>query len=235
MGWKSDDFLYNLRKIPFFDLTNRFLLRLIGVCTELPEHTVVSAQRFLPFEARLATKPDANDCSDLASTKPSIRSLFETEETGLLRFAFSLTGRRAVAEEIVQEVFLQLHAKWDSVNDPRPWLYRCVRNNAFQHLRKSRRESQPTEDQYELLIDDTNKTPDDLIAHMEIIATLRGLVAELPEKDQRIIQLKYFEGLKYRDISKSTGLTVSNVGFRLHQILKTLASGLLPKGNQDEP
>ena len=164
----------------------------------------------------------------------SIRSLFETEESGLLRFAFSLTGRRAVAEEIVQEVFLQLHAKWNSVSEPRAWLYRSVRNSAFQHLRKTRRESLQTDEQRESLIDESNETPDDLIAHMEIVASLRSLVADLPEKDQRIIQLKYFEGLKYRDISQSTGLTVSNVGFRLHQILKKLAAGLLPKGNHDE-
>ncbi len=164
----------------------------------------------------------------------SIRSLFEAEESGLLRFAFSLTGRRAVAEEIVQEVFLQLHAKWNSVSEPRAWLYRSVRNGAFQHLRKTRRESMQTDEQRDSLIDESNETPDDLIAHMEIVANLRTLVADLPEKDQKIIQLKYFEGLKYRDISQSTGLTVSNVGFRLHQILKKLAVGLLPKGNHDE-
>jgi RNA polymerase sigma-70 factor (ECF subfamily) len=69
---------------------------------------------------------------------------------------------------------------------------------------------------------------------METIANLRSLVDDLPEKDQRIIQLKYFEGLKYRDISQSTGLTVSNVGFRLHQIMKKLAAGLLPKGDHDQ-
>lgn len=182
----------------------------------------------------MTTKPDANNCSDVGSQKMSIRSLFEAEESGLLRFAFSLTGRRAVAEEIVQEVFLQLHAKWNSVSEPRAWLYRSARNGAFQHLRKTRRESMQTDEQRDSLIDESNETPDDLIAHMEIVANLRTLVADLPEKDQKIIQLKYFEGLKYRDISQSTGLTVSNVGFRLHQILKKLAVGLLPKGNHDE-
>jgi RNA polymerase sigma-70 factor (ECF subfamily) len=91
-----------------------------------------------------------------------------------------------------------------------------------------------TDEQRDSLIDESNETPDDLIAHMEIVANLRSLVADLSEKDQKIIQLKYFEGLKYRDISQSTGLTVSNVGFRLHQILKNLAAGLLPKGNHDE-
>lgn len=50
---------------------------------------------------------------------PTLRTLFDGEESSLLRFAFSLAGRRAVAEEIVQEFFLQLHTKWSEVNEPR--------------------------------------------------------------------------------------------------------------------
>ena len=38
--------------------------------------------------------------------------------------------------------------------------------------------------------------------------------------------LKYFVDLKYRDISAKTGLSVSNVGYRLHHILRELASKL---------
>ncbi len=100
-------------------------------------------------------------------------------------------------------------------------------------MRKSRREtlsgdndSQAESDQ---AIRSTEPTPDELIAHMETVAQLRQLVGELPEKDRRLVQLKYFEGLKYRDISQRTGLTISNVGFRLHQVLKKLAAGLLPR------
>jgi RNA polymerase sigma-70 factor (ECF subfamily) len=186
----------------------------------------------------LTATPDANkengEASAQSMPRSSICALFEAEESGLLRFAFSLTGRRAVAEEIVQEVFLQLHARWDSVAEPRAWLYRSVRNGAFQHLRKTRRESLTADAERDSVADENAETPDDLIAHMETIANLRSLVDDLPEKDQRIIQLKYFEGLKYRDISQSTGLTVSNVGFRLHQIMKKLAAGLLPKGDHDQ-
>ncbi|MEM9479723.1 MAG: sigma factor, partial [Verrucomicrobiota bacterium] len=62
-----------------------------------------------------------------------ILAIFEAEESPLLRFAFSLTGRRAIAEEVVQEVFLQLHRHWDNVENPRAWLYRSVRNRSYNH------------------------------------------------------------------------------------------------------
>lgn len=163
-----------------------------------------------------------------------MRTLFDNEESNLLRFAFSLTGRRAVAEEIVQEVFLQLHTKWAEVNEPRAWLYRSVRNRAFHYLRRSRRETLGTDDDMTPITDSLNETPDDLMARMETVAELRELVNQLPEKDRRLVQLKYFEDLKYRDISERTGLTVSNVGYRLHQVLKKLAVGLMPKGAEEK-
>lgn len=163
----------------------------------------------------------------------TVRALFDSEESALLRFAFSLTGRRVVAEEIVQEVFLQLHVNWTQVNEPRAWLYRCVRNRAFHYLRQSRRERLGGDSEETIVNDSTTATPDELIARMETVAELRELIGQLPEKDRRLIQLKYFEDLKYRDISQKTGLTISNVGFRLHQVLKKLAAAMLSTGVEE--
>ena len=95
--------------------------------------------------------------------EPTVRTLFDSEESNLLRFAFSLTGRRAVAEEIVQEVFLQLHTKWSEVKEPRAWLFRSVRNRAFHYLRKSRRETLETDDDSAKIADSLSETPEELI------------------------------------------------------------------------
>ncbi len=184
-------------------------------------------------EAMLKSLPEVNLTDPPEKGALTLRTLFDDEESNLLRFAFSLTGRRAVAEEIVQEVFLQLHTKWAEVNEPRAWLFRSVRNRAFHHLRKSRRETLGTDDEATSIAECTNETPDELIVRMETVAELRQLVSQLPEKDRRLVQLKYFEDLKYRDISERTGLTISNVGYRLHQVVKKLAAGLLPRGGDE--
>ena len=184
-------------------------------------------------EAMLKSTPEVKLTESPDAGRLTLRTLFDSEESNLLRFAFSLTGRRAVAEEIVQEVFLQLHAKWAEVREPRAWLFRSVRNQAFHYMRKIRRETLEYDDSTKIA-DSLSETPDELVARMETVAELRQLVSELPEKDRRLVQLKYFEDLKYRDISQRTGLTISNVGYRLHQVLKKLAVSLLPKGVEEE-
>ncbi len=151
-----------------------------------------------------------------------------------MRYAFSLTGRRAVAEEIVQDVFLQLHARWGQVEMPRAWLYRSVRNRGLNHLRRCKRERlQCDDDHMTTAIDDCEQTPDAILSQVEDTVQLRCLLQGLAEVDQRLIRLKYFEGCKYREISEQTGLSIGNVGYRLHHIMHQLASQLRPLGSEE--
>ena len=160
----------------------------------------------------------------------TLRTLFDTEETPLLRYAFSLIGRRAVAEEIVQDVFLQLHKQWDEVASPRAWLFRSVRNRAYNHIRDNQREILDSDDRRAQSPNAEDETPEAMLLRMEATGALRQMVEELDETDRQLVKLKYFEDLKYRDISVQTGLSVSNVGYRLHHILKELAEKLRPLG-----
>jgi RNA polymerase sigma-70 factor (ECF subfamily) len=61
---------------------------------------------------------------------------------------------------------------------------------------------------------------------METTAAVRLLLDELDEGDRQLVKLKYFDELKYVEISNRLGLTVGNVGYRLHHILIVLAQKL---------
>ena len=157
---------------------------------------------------------------------PTLAALFVSEESGLLRYAIGLIGRRTVAEELVQETFLRLHQVWAQVENPRGWLYRSLRNLALNHLRDHSRETE---------LDETTRAADgelpvEALGQMEAFGMVRMLIAEMTEEDRRLIRLKYNENLKYRDISQRTGISVGNVGYRLHHLLKGLADSLRRAG-----
>ena len=181
-------------------------------------------------EFMLKPTPRVKQSGAQGVSKLTLRTLFDTEETPLLRYAFSLIGRRAVAEEIVQEVFLQLHMQWDDVDSPRAWLFRSVRNRAFNHIRDNKREILNSDNREVQSPNAEDETPEATLLHMEATAALRQIVEELNETDRQLVKLKYFEDLKYRDISAQTGLSISNVGYRLHHILKELAGKLRSLG-----
>jgi RNA polymerase sigma-70 factor (ECF subfamily) len=155
--------------------------------------------------------------------KPTLRQVFATEESSLLRYAHGLVGQRETAQDLVQEAFLKLHAHWQDVANPRAWLFRSIRNLALNHLRDHRRET-TTDSSHEWQSDAPD--PEQALGRLEAIGTLQLLVAELDPADRTLISLKYHENLKYEQISQRTGLSVGNVGYKLHHALKNLADSL---------
>ena len=71
---------------------------------------------------------------------------------------------------------------------------------------------------------------DDVLGKMEAAGILHMLMGDLDERDQLLLRLKYFEGLKYTEISQRSGMSVGNVGYRLHHVLKDLADSLRGAG-----
>src|SRR5580765_577795 len=78
---------------------------------------------------------------DEASAAPpkaeTIEELFAALESPMLNYALRLAGALSVAEDIVQEAFMKLHAQFENVRAPRHWLYRAVHNLALNHRRDS--------------------------------------------------------------------------------------------------
>lgn len=163
----------------------------------------------------------------MTENKPSIRDIFDSEESALLRFAYGICGQRETAEDIVQEAFLRLQEHWDEVQNPLAWLYRSIRNLALNHIRDHRKES-PMQDGEEWQSE--SPMASEVLGKMEAVGVLRMLMADMHDEDRNIIDLKYQRQMSYEDISKRTGLTVSNVGYKLHHLLKNLADSLRRMG-----
>lgn len=158
---------------------------------------------------------------------PTFAEVFEAEESPLLRFACGLVGQRQTAEDLVQDAFLKLHKHWEEVSQPRAWLFQCVRNLALNHIRDHRRETELDPDK------DTRSEsagPEQLLGRLEAVGTLQWLVAEMDPEDRELIALKYGEDLKYQQISQRTGLSVGNVGYKLHHLLRDMADSLRSLG-----
>jgi len=56
----------------------------------------------------------------------------------------------------------------------------------------------------------------------ETHASVLRLIDRLPPNQQEVIRLKFQNGFSYKEISRITELSVSNVGFLLHTAIKTL-------------
>jgi len=168
----------------------------------------------------------------------TIEELFAALESPLLAYALRLVGDRSVAEDMVQDAFMKLHAQFKDVREPKRWLYRTVHNQSLNHRRQSGKivplelpadsaESgrAPTPETA-----DTQPLPDELIVRLEGIGLVRVILETLDERSRELIRLKFTEDLSYKEISVRTGLKIGHVGYLLHHALKEVADELARNG-----
>ena len=169
-----------------------------------------------------------------------IEELFQTLESPLLGYALRLARDRAVAEDIVQDAFMKLHAQFDEVEEPRRWLFRTVHNLALNHQRTAGRTvplttsnpagSSDAPGSGELDTADPQPLPDEQIIRLEGIGLVRLTLESLDERSRALLRLKFNDDLSYKEISARTGLTVGHVGYLLHHALKAMAAELAKIG-----
>jgi RNA polymerase sigma-70 factor (ECF subfamily) len=176
---------------------------------------------------------------DQASAEPpgweTIEELFTALESPLLSYAVRLSGDAGVAEDIVQEAFMRLHAQFDGVREPRRWLYRTVHNLALNHRRQAGKivplnlpgdeGAAPSNDTA-----DPQPLPDEQIARWEGIGLVRLSLESLDSRSRELIRLKFNEEMSYKEISARTGLKIGHVGYLLHHALKAVADELARNG-----
>ena len=176
---------------------------------------------------------------DQASTGPSrsetIEELFEALESTLLSYVLRLAGERTLAEDIVQEAFMRLHAHFAEVREPRRWLYRTAHNLALNQQRATAKivPLDPGNDDAGPRVPesaDPQPLPDEQIARWEGIGLVRLSLESLDERSRELIRLKFHENLSYKEMSARTGLTVGNVGYVLHHAIKAMADELAKNG-----
>jgi RNA polymerase sigma-70 factor (ECF subfamily) len=176
---------------------------------------------------------------DQASAEPpqweTIEELFAALESPLLSYALRLAGDGSVAEDIVQDAFMRLHAQFNEVREPRRWLYRTVHNLALNHRRQAGKivsfhppgsESAPAANDTA----DPQPLPDEQIARWEGIGLVRLSLETLDDRSREVVRLKFNEELSYKEISARTGLNIGHVGYLLHHALKAIADELARNG-----
>src|SRR5438477_12342142 len=174
---------------------------------------------------------------DQASAVPpgceSVEELFAALESPLLGYALRYVGEINLAQDMVQEAFMQLHTRFHHVREPRRWLYRTIHNLALNQRRRSDKIvplNPPEEDSSVADTADPQPLPDEQIARWERIGLVRLSLETLDDRSRELIRLKFNEDLSYKEISARTGLTVGNVGYLLHHALKDIADELARKG-----
>ena len=164
------------------------------------------------------------DKKDLALVKRAMRgnpkafaALIEREQEYLYRMAFLYVRQEQDALDVVQDSIVKAYRKMKILREPayfRTWLTKVVINTAQDMLRQRKAE---------IFLEEGG---DDLPASVELSPEermdLHEAVAQLPEKYQDVVKLKYFDGYTIREISRITGMPQGTVSVYLRRAVGQL-------------
>jgi RNA polymerase sigma-70 factor (ECF subfamily) len=148
--------------------------------------------------------------------------LYERREPSLYRYALHMTGSAAAAEEIANEVFVQLMSATDRFDQGRGvlegWIYGVARN-LVRVLRRKGAVEEPVDQPFE----------DDILGdliHSENMEALHAAVRDLPEVYREAVVLCDLEERNYEEAARLMGCPIGTVRSRLHRARGLLAAKL---------
>lgn len=155
--------------------------------------------------------------------------LYEALKRPLIRYLWTFVRNQTMAEDLLQETFLQLHRARQTYTPPRPvrpWIYAITRHVALMHLRSMRRRKEmlPDEDLPEVPV-----PPEmDQLADR---ATVQRLLGTLPRKAQEVLILHHLLGMSFEEVGQIVGVASGTAKVRAHRALKRIRKSLAEEGD----
>ncbi|MDD2196931.1 MAG: sigma-70 family RNA polymerase sigma factor [Bacteroidales bacterium] len=131
-------------------------------------------------------------------------------------------------DDVMQNTFLKVWNALDKFREDSQlftWLYRIATNEALTFLKKKRSKFfVPFEDVEQQLISTLESSPS--LNGEEIKIKLQKAVLKLPEKQRLVFNMKYFDELKYEEISQIVGTSVGALKASYHHAVKKIEKAM---------
>ena len=165
---------------------------------------------------------------DVTSAWPAeaVTALVDRYERPLLAYASRMLGGDwQGAQDAVQETFLRLCRENREKIESRvaAWLFSVCRSRVIDMQRTNH--ATPI-DASQVSVADPTPDASEVACEAAEKVHLDQLVDKLSPRQQEVLRLRLQAGLSYREIAEVTGLTIGNVGFHLHQAVRTLRDSL---------
>ncbi len=170
----------------------------------------------MPIQPTQPREPDTHDTVLL-------EHIFREQQAPLTRYAAKLLGDADRARDVVQDTFVRFMAQPRAAvaGHEVEWLFTVCRHRVVDVARKEGRMRFFEEGELERVAQDAPR-PGRALEQRETQGAILRLIDRLPPRQQEVIRLKFQNGFSYKEISRITALSVTNVGFLIHTAMTRL-------------
>jgi RNA polymerase sigma-70 factor (ECF subfamily) len=155
----------------------------------------------------------------------AMAALFDRYGTMVYSVAFRVLKDAGEAEDVMQEIFVQVWRNPGAFVSGRGslagWLVVVARNRSIDMIRR-RRPTEPVE--LFALPSSTNLARE--AERNSLVEKIRGVMGSLPDEQRKSVELAFFEGLSHSEIAEKTGDPLGTVKTRIRLALTTIRKAL---------
>ena len=153
----------------------------------------------------------------------SLGELFERHHRQVFHFLSRTTGDSAVAEDLVQEVFVRIlkyRHTYDASRRFETWVFRLARNVRADHFRKRGPAVEAMDDEMDMPTADAG--PAQQLEQQMNAQQLERALQRMADEPRDLLVLARCHGMPYDQIADTLGIEVGAVKVRVHRALKQL-------------
>jgi RNA polymerase sigma factor (sigma-70 family) len=144
-----------------------------------------------------------------ADFDPSFVELYRELQLSMVRLACALTGSESLAQDLVHDVFLRAHARWDRIDHPRAYVRAAVVNACRSAARRAKRERSADA---LFVVEDAALGADEMF----------DALSALPYRQRAALVLQFYEGLPQSEIAQILRCREGTVASLVHRGLAQL-------------
>ena len=159
----------------------------------------------------------------------TFEKLFRQHYASLCMYAFSITERKDIAEETVQDVFYNIWKDKENLqirSSVKNYLFGAVRNQSLrykEHLAVRERYADSLLNSKET---ETDLSPQELLEYCELENVVADILKKLPERRMSIFLMHRMDGKKYTEIAGHYSVSVKTVEAEMTKAYQALRKGI---------
>jgi RNA polymerase sigma factor (sigma-70 family) len=163
----------------------------------------------------------------------ALLGLYNKYYTGLMNYGLKLTGDRVLTNDCITQILLRLwdlRKKLPAVLNPGSYLLTCLRHELMAELRSDSVRAAKSRS-FQRTRDHAEPSYEEYLIQLQTSTALKERLAKalkkLSQREKELLQLKFFEGLDYQEITSKCHITKRTAYNIIHAALKTLKAELI--------
>ena len=153
-------------------------------------------------------------------------------------YIFLFVRNRELTEDIFQDTFIKAIAtiqqgKYIESGKFLAWINRIAHNLIIDHFRREKNENTFSADSVDYDVwkdaDLTEKSIEDVMSNEQVLTDVAHLVGYLPDLQQEVVRMRYFEGLSFKEIAEKTDVSINTALGRMRYALLNMRRIALEK------